>query len=137
VLHFRFLTDGFRDSETKLAESVNRIHGHALANWIAGALSAKGFEVAEPWAEDHGWDFSIVHNGAKYLCSCSLAEDEDGDQPVAGPAEGHIVLARPQSLMDRLRGRNKLTPDEPVAAAIRSALKANPEVREPEEDLAA
>ena len=47
------------------------------------------------------------------------------------------MLSRPQSLMDRLRGRNKLMPDEPVAAAIRSALKSNPEVREAEEDLAA
>ncbi len=137
MLHFRFLTDGYRDSETELAKSINRIHGHGMANWLAGALRAKGFEVSEPWAEDHGWDFSIVQNGAKYLCSCSLAEDEEGGEPVSGPAEGHVVLAKPQSLMDRLRGRNRLTPDEPVAAAIRSALKANPDVRDAEEDLAA
>ena len=70
--HFTFPTTAFRDTDDDLAQSVNAIHGRALANWLAAALSRQGCTVSEPWPEDHGWDFSITHAGAVYLCACSI-----------------------------------------------------------------
>jgi len=114
--HFTFATSTFDDSADVRAQNVNGIVGHSLAQWLAGELRGLGFTVSEPWAEDHGWDFDIGHDGARYLCACSLV---DGDAP---PSEGHVSLQKHRTLMDKFKGRNRYTPDDAVAAAIRSIL---------------
>ena len=108
---FAFKTSAFIDTPDKLAENVNEIHGHALASWVSGALRAAGLDASEPWAEDHGWDFSVAHGGANYLLACSVEEGEGG-----------VVLHKARSLMDKLMGRNKLEAGDAVAAAVRAAL---------------
>ena len=120
--HFTFETEAFTDSAEVLAQNVNGIAGHALATLIAAGLKNAGFSPSDIWPEDHGWDFSVVDGDAKYLCSCSLAT-EDG-----APFEAHVTLAKPRSMMDRMRGRNVFAKDDAVAAAIRSQLAARTDV---------
>jgi hypothetical protein len=127
--HFAFETSGFSDSPEVIAQNVNGIAGRALANWLAGALKA-GFDVSEVWPEDHGWDFSVSHGGARYLCACSI---EDGEG--AGPREGHVSLAKSRSLGDRLLGRKLYQPDDAVTDAIRQALSGSPDVARLEVEL--
>jgi len=121
-LRFVFKTDAFGDPPHILARNVNRIGGHALATWLAAALRARAADVSEVWAEDHGWDFSVSHAGATYLCACSL----EGE----APAEGNVTLGKSRSLPDRLLGRNRLEQGDAVAGAIRDALAVAPEIRD-------
>lgn len=120
--HFTFQTSAFSDSEDVRAQNVNGIAGQSLAAWLSRSLTQAGFAASEPWPEDHGWDFSIEHGGAKYLCVCAL---EDGEQ---GPQDGHVSVDRMRTLMDRLAGRNKFTADDAVAAAIRTILGGSSEI---------
>ena len=119
--HFSFQTSSFTDSEDDLAENVNGIAGKALAQWLAARLGAAGLDASEVWAEDHGWDFSVMRGETKYLCACSIEADEE-------TREAHVSLAKHRSLMDRMRGRNAYAADDPVVDAIRSALAGNPDV---------
>lgn len=114
--HFAFQTTAFVDSAETLAQNVNGIVGESLAVWLAGELRKRGLDAGATWAEDHGWDFSLVHAGAKYLCACSIMEDEP-------PArEGHVIVHKSRTMMDRLTGRGKLAADDAVVAAVQDAL---------------
>ena len=72
-------------------------------------------------AEDHGWDFTVAHKGAKYVCACSA---NDGDMPF----EAHVTISKSRSIRDRLRGRNPFTEDDPVLTAIDAALRGSSDV---------
>lgn len=120
--HFSFETRAFLDTNEVLAQNVNSIHGHSLAEWLSRDLQAAGLLTSEVWAEDHGWDFSITFNGATYLCACSLATDGDP------PFEGHVAIAKHRSLFERLTGRNAFTADDAVAGRILDILRRSPDV---------
>ena len=127
-IHFTFATSAFGDPDEIRKQNVNEIEGNSLARWLSGELKSRGIDASEVWAEDHGWDFSIMHAGAKYLCACSR---EDGE---GGPAEAHVTLHKSRSVMDKMMGRNKLDPADAAIAAIRSALTASADVNGLEED---
>ena len=127
-IHFSFETDAFVDSAESIARNINEIPGEALANWLADALRSSGFDVSEVWDEDHGWDFSLTHDGSNYLCACSIAADETS-------REGHVVLGKDRSLMDQIRGRNKLQMEDAVATAIAATLEESADVRNLESDV--
>ncbi len=130
--HFVFQTNSFKDLETARKQNINEIEGHSLALWLSSRLKESGFEASDIWAEDHGWDFSLAQGGSEYLCACSLADDEENPEEIQ--REGHVTLHKSRSLMDKLKGRNKLEPDDPVAAAIRAALAAHTDVQMVDED---
>ena len=121
-VHFMFATSAFHDSADIRAQSINDMCGHSLATWLVAALETAGFDTSDVWAEDHGWDFSVKHLGAKYLCACCII---DGDEPF----EGHVTMSKSRSIMDRLKGRGRLTDDDPVAAGIQTALESSRDVR--------
>ncbi len=130
--HFVFQTAGFQDSDVTRQQNVNEIEGHSLALWLSSQLKSACFNASDIWAEDHGWDFSLGHDSSKYLCACSLAGDEE--KPDEPRREGHVTLNKSRSLMDKLMGRNKLEPGDPVAAAIRAALATHEAVQSLEEN---
>ena len=119
---FNFSSSAFADPAERIEENVNGMEGHALASWLSGELRARALDTSEVWAEDHGWDLSVAHGGAKYVIAC-LIEREEGETP-----SGSVVIGKPRSLMDKLRGRNLFEPGDPVAAAIEAALTAHPGV---------
>lgn len=120
--HFTFETDGFADDNIVKAENINGIAGATLAKWISLQIRSAGLVVSEVWPEDHGWDFSITHDGATYICACSIADEE------GAPFEGHIVLGKSRSMMDRLRRRGKFARNDKVAEVIYAALEHSPVV---------
>ena len=114
--HFSFSTSAFDDSSDVRAQNVNGIVGLSLATWIAKGLKMRGIEASEIWDEDHGWDFWISDEGAKFLCACSVIVDE------GTPFEGHVSLEKQRSLSDRLRGRNKPSRNDDIFVAVESLL---------------
>lgn len=120
--HFTFETSAFADAAEVRAQNVNGICGRELAAWLSGRLNSRGLQASEPWAEDHGWDFSVTHAGATYVVACSIADEEPG------VPEGHVAVAKSRSLKDKMLGRNAFTPDDAVAAAIAEVLSASPDV---------
>lgn len=119
--HFTFQTTAFDDAADIKAQNVNGIVGHSLAGWLAATLKNAGLDASDTWAEDHGWDFAITHDGTKYLCACSVITNES-------PFEGHVALAKSRSLKDKIFGRNKYESSDPVVAQIRRTLESHAEI---------
>ena len=116
-LHMRFATDDFVDDAGQREQRVNEgIGGAALAKWLSGEAKASGLDASEPWVEDHGWDFSITHGAATYLCVCTI---EDTDEP---PREAHVSISKSRSMWDRLKGAGKVSKDDAVVTALRNAV---------------
>jgi hypothetical protein len=68
-----FATDAFVDSEDEREERINdNLGGAALSKWLSGALRASGHAGSEPWAEDHGWDFTIKGSAGTYMIVCTI-----------------------------------------------------------------
>lgn len=130
-VHFAFVTAAFIDGPGARAERVNEmIGGQALAAWLSGALRAEGLGADEPWPEDHGWDFGIRSGDRTYLCVCSIEDDPSSTR------EAHVSLALSRSTWDRLKGRNKFEPADPVAATIERLLTGSPDIAELSKEVA-
>lgn len=73
----------------------------------------KGLNCGEPYAEDHGWDFEIRHEGGRYLvvCSCDFETESEATQ-------WHAVQVA------HLKG-NAIEPN-PVLNLVRSVLESEP-----------
>ena len=110
-VHFAFDTSAFKDDADTKSRNINELSGCALATWLAGRLGARGFEVSEVWADDHGWDFAVTHGGRKFQCACSINDDEE---PVA---DAHVVIGP------------KATTSDALAAAIGAELGASSDVQ--------
>lgn len=122
--HFSFSTSAFDDSSEIRAQNVNGIVGHSLAARIAGGLKTQGINASEIWDEDHGWDFWISDEEAKFLCACSVIVDE------GMPYEGHVSLEKQRTLGDRLRGRNKPSQNDGIFVAVQSLLSECDDVKD-------
>ena len=127
--HFSFSTSAFDDSDDIAAQNVNGIVGHTLAGWLARELTARGMQASAVWDEDHGWDFWVSDEGEKFLCACSVIVDD------GAPFEGHVSLEKQRTLADRLRGRNKPSPQDGMLVAVQSALNGSPDIENVELQL--
>lgn len=110
------------DAQNPRPEAVNEsIGGDELANWLSARLRESGVDAGEPFAEDHGWDFSVKKNGADYLVSCACEIKAWGtDTP-----EHVIALTKMRGFMDRMRGRNGFMPDDALKSAIARILASD------------
>ncbi|MGL4813557.1 MAG: hypothetical protein ACRCXM_17445 [Beijerinckiaceae bacterium] len=121
---FWFRSEAFEARKPRPDAVNENIGGDDLAEWLVAKLRDSGLKAATPWAEDHGWDFSIVAFDSTYMlaCACEIG-DWSGETP-----EHSVILSKQRGMMDRLRGRNAFTPDDPVKAAIEKILKAEPQI---------
>lgn len=123
-----FTTTGFRDNEAVIAENINRIEGKALLEAFRGHAVAQGVTCEEVFHEDFGWAMEARLGADGYLCGACVQDARD-DVPGEGirPPNGTEMTAmlwanKDRSLKDRLLGRNKQMPDDPMVAVIRSFL---------------
>lgn len=127
VAHYPFETSGFIDAPGVREARVNEhIGSMSLATWLSEALKKIGIDSSAPWGEDHGCDFSVTHQGKTYLCVCHTDDSDDG---LAAPTRyAYVLLVRHRSLFDYVRGRNKASPNDPVAGLILDCLDGHPEI---------
>ena len=116
-------TDMFKGTAPR-PDAVNElIGGDEMAAWLRRELTTRGIDASEVWAEDHGWDFSVAHNGCIYLVVCSC-DFEDARTP---KREFCVQVALQRSFCDRLLGRRKVDKEQDeVLQMVRSTLTANP-----------
>ena len=107
-----FATDEFEDNDEDRDARVNEdIGGAALAKWLSTELQAKGLKASAPWAEDHGWDFDVTADGARYMVVCTIEDGQDGDREACV----QVHKGKPD--------RDALDPSDPVLRHITTLLE--------------
>src|ERR1044072_6840066 len=100
MLEFR--SDAF-PAEPGEEEEVNPgRYGRALARFIAEGLRGKGFETAEPVAEDWGWQIDVANDGFALWIGCGNVDEGPGaflvfiqpSKPVVRPGVRKITNGR-------------------------------------------
>jgi hypothetical protein len=117
-----FQTDKF-DPAAEQENPHNPIAGEAVLKWLREQI-APAFALSDPEPEDFGWISSADINEQVYLVGASA--DLDQEQPI----EWAIQIDKRRSFMDKLRGRNQHEPDDPLTAAIQSAIESEPAFKE-------
>jgi hypothetical protein len=118
---FLFRTSRFKSIAPKANPVNEMIGGEELASWLAASLRDAGFAAVDPWAEDHGWDFTISHENNTYLIVSSRDLDETAE--TGGTPEYLLQVELHRSFLDRLLGRRQSNREtDPVVAAVRSIL---------------
>ena len=118
---FTFLTSQFVQSEER-ANPINPIAGESVLKWLALQLAPQRFKVGVPDTEDWGWYADVESGDRSYLLGAS-GEWGEATEPV----EWTVQLELQRSFRDKLIGRNTMTPDDPLSAAIETALRGNPQ----------
>lgn len=120
----RFKTRMF-DITKERPNPINPIPGESLLLWLAEKTRGK-LSMSQPGAEDWGWYCYVDWNGRSYMLgSCAYEEEDQG-----GPNEWLLQIEKQRSLIERLRGREKLGPDDQCVEFFRKLLKSEPEFSE-------
>lgn len=131
------------DPAKELPNPVNPIAGQALLLWLREHLAAAGWTATEPAAEDWGWYMYASRDAAHYLIGASGDADLPDEPATARHApqprdiEWVVQIERRRSLTDKLLGRNKPAPSDPLTAALAGWIGAEPDFREVEVDRGA
>jgi hypothetical protein len=112
-----FDSNRFNLSEVK-AHFINPIcFGEDLAGWLRIKLLERGIPTIEPDQEDWGWYIESTLGESDYFIAIGGNRDDLSSDPNQG--EWRISIEKHRSLLDRLRGKNKMVGDEPIVAIIR------------------
>ncbi|QEG41242.1 hypothetical protein [Roseimaritima ulvae] len=117
-----FQTDKF-DPRGESENPYNPIAGEGVLNWLRTRL-APAIALSKPEPEDFGWCCSVTVDECVYFVVASADLDQES------PIEWALQIDKRRSLMDKLRGRNQHGPDDPLTAAIKSAIDTEQEFRE-------
>ena len=104
---------------------INPIAGESVLQWLRTELSRAHYKVSQPDTEDWGWYVSVEGDGASYLVGASAdAEDK------AAAIDWTVQVHKHRSLKERVLGKNKMAPDDPVSRLIEDALRADGGIEE-------
>ncbi len=106
------------DPAMETPNPINPIAGEGVLKWLREKFTAAQYEVTEPDAEDWGWYMYVSQSGVSYLVGAS-GEPEGAQANV----DWTIQVHKRRSLMDRISGRNRMTPDDPLVALIERNLR--------------
>src|SRR5262245_39412689 len=106
---------------------INPIAGQSFLLWLRDRLHDAGYEADEPDTEDWGWYMELSAFDSSYWVGASGFPDEEG----AG-VEWRIQIHKTRSFLDRLTGKNKLVPDEPLSQVIENFVRDESEFIEVE-----
>jgi hypothetical protein len=100
---------------------MNPIGGHSLLAWLRASLKSH-LELTEPACEDWGWYSTGTFDGSDYLIgACAMGQPDD-----VPPLEWQIQIHKQRSLLDKLLGKNRMAPDDPLSAVIVATVKDEP-----------
>jgi len=124
----QFRCDAFAISPDEDAATNPGIFGRSLAEWLSGALRARGWSVGAVVAEDFGWCVPVDSQPHALYVACASAGAEPGTWRVFVFAEG--------GLLGRLLGRGDTRADDLARTyeAVRSALVVRPDIHDVTEE---
>ncbi len=122
LVDIRFTTDRFNLSEVGPDFINDCCFGEDLSRWLVAELDQRGIEANVIGMEDFGWANTARYQGMTYLLCVAGASDEDSEHPNRG--EWHLILERQRTMWERLRGKAKITPEDPLVQQILALLQA-------------
>jgi hypothetical protein len=119
-----FATNKF-DISKEEPNAINPIAGQGLLKWLGAKLGSAGYKTTEPATEDWGWYIDVEGTAGTYLVGAS-GEPERPDSDV----DWTIQIHKNRSLKDKVTGRNKMNPDDPLTALIEGYVRAEGNFRD-------
>jgi len=119
-----FKTSRFDVSREK-PNDINPIAGQSVLLWLRDELTNARYQVTEPATEDWGWYIDVVGADGSYLVGAS-ADATDATPPV----EWIVQVHKSRSLKDKILGRNKMAPDDPLLTLIEKLVRADDRIAE-------
>ena len=101
--------------------------GEDLAGWLQQKLTERGISASRPGQEDWGWYLFVQHNGAHYFVGVG-GNRREGAAPDSNAGEWRIMIEKKRPFWDKLRGRNRMTGEEPIRSIIESILREQDDV---------
>jgi hypothetical protein len=97
-------------------------YGRQLAEWLAGELRARSWDIGDVFCEDWGWMVSVGRDGCRLYVACG---NEDGSTE-----RWHLGPEASPSLMQRLMGKpNASALVQSLDADIETLLRADDRVK--------
>jgi hypothetical protein len=117
------------DVSKETRNPINPIAGEGVLNWLRPALERAHYRTTAPSTEDWGWYVDVEGGGASYLVGASAdAEDPNPER------DWTIQVHKHRSLKDKLLGRHKMTPDDPLSALIERIVREDDSILQIEVD---
>ena len=126
-LDILFDTDRFNLSVTKEHFINPCCFGEDLAAWLRSKLVEKSIPTIEPGQEDWGWYIESTLGDASYFIGIGGAANESAANPNEG--EWRIMVEKHRSVWDKLTGKHKTSPSDPIFAVIREILEHESDFR--------
>ena len=95
---------------------INPIAGESVLRWLASELSPD-ISFSPPDYEDWGWYCDVEAAGQSYLVGAS------GDATATQPMEWTVQIHKNRRIIEKITGKNKMQPDDPVSRAINSVIE--------------
>jgi hypothetical protein len=104
---------------------TNPIAGEGVLNWLRNELVEAQYQVTEAAPEDFGWYVEVRSAGASYMVAAS-------DDAQVADSENHwtVQVHKNRALMEKLLGKSKLAPNDPLVGAIERILRGEPGIRD-------
>ena len=117
-----FRTSKF-DVSAETPNPINPIAGQSVLKWLRAELAKAHYTATEPDTEDWGWYMDVAGNDGSYLVGASA--DADASTP---DVEWVVQVHRHRSMSDKLFGRNKMAPDDPLAALTERIVRGDSQI---------
>ena len=108
------------DVSTESPNPINPIAGESVLNWLRPVLVEAGYRSTQPGTEDWGWYMDVEGPGGVYLVGASADADDSTTD-----LEWVVQVHRARSMKDKLLGRNKLEPGDPLCSLIERLVRAD------------
>jgi hypothetical protein len=95
--------------------------GEDAASWLRAKLIEKGIATVEAGQEDWGWYIESTRDNASYFIGVGGVSNESPAN--ADDGAWRLMVERHRTTWDKLRGKNKISPDDPILAVIREILE--------------
>lgn len=119
-----FTTDRF-DIAAETPNPINPIAGQSVLLWLREELVTAQYRVTEPDTEDWGWYMQVEGASGSYMVGASA----DAADP-APPVEWIVQVHKDRSMKDKLLGRGRMAPDDPLVALIARIVRADSRLRD-------
>ena len=108
---------------------INPIYGQSLLLWLRDILKGE-IEITEPDYEDWGWYCDIDWHGRNYMLGASSEVDIGQFSSLDEPPKGvywMFQIDKQRSLLEKILGKEKMTPDDECLKFFKSLFDAQPE----------